>query len=69
MSFDLFHVLVLPLALPGASVVDTRQWLPQLLCQSRRGMEESLVVSAEIFPALGSLRKDHFCLENKKYSP
>lgn len=59
-SFDLLHGLALSLALPGASVVDASWWLPQLLCQSRRGMEEGLVVSAEIFPVLGSPRKDHF---------
>lgn len=60
MSLDLFCVPALPLTLPGARVVGTRQWLPQLLGQSRRGIEESLVVSAEIFPDLGSLRKDNF---------
>lgn len=55
LSLDGLRVLALPLALPGAS------WqLPQLLCQSRRGMEEGLVVSAEIFPGLGGPRKDHF---------
>lgn len=56
LSLNWLRVLVLPQALPGASVVFASWWLLQVLCQNRRGMQEELVGLVEIFPEQGQHR-------------
>lgn len=63
LSLNWLRVLVLPQALPGASVVFASWWLPQVLCQNRRGMQEDLVGPVEICPEQGQHRSVRLTLE------